>query len=65
MPKVAAPSLNVTIPVGAPTAGAVTATVPVKVTFCPVVEGLISEVTPMVVLPLFTTCVTVLDVLAA
>jgi hypothetical protein len=46
---------NCTVPVGVPDPGAVGVTVAVKVTVCPNTEGLADEVTPVVVLALFTT----------
>jgi hypothetical protein len=64
-PRVVAPSLKVTVPVGVPLPGAAGATVAVKVTPCPNAEGFPDEITAVVVLALFTVCVSVLDVLAA
>src|SRR6185437_13053006 len=54
VPSVAAPSLKVTVPVGVPVAGAVAATVAVRVTDCPNTEGLADEATVLAVLPLAT-----------
>src|SRR5215213_6938425 len=48
------PSLKVTLPVGEPTAGAVTPTVALNVTDCPVNAGFCEEVTPVVVFALLT-----------
>lgn len=58
VPKVVAPSLNVTVPEGVPLPGDVAETVAVNVTDCPETEGLWSEVTPVVVSALFTVCET-------
>ena len=55
VPRVVAPSEKVTLPVGVPAPGAVTLTVAVKVTDCPITEGLREEVTVVVVLALLTT----------
>ena len=57
MPSVVAPSLNVTVPVGVPDAGAVTVTVAVNVTEPPKALGLSEEVTEVVVAPWLTVCV--------
>ena len=54
VPSVLAPSLNVTVPVGAPEAGAVTETVAVKVTDCPDTLGLADGASAVVVAPWFT-----------
>ena len=59
-----APSLKVTVPVGMPVPGAVAITVAVKVTDCPKTEGLIDELTAVVVLALLTVCVKVDEALA-
>ena len=56
VPSVVLPSLNVTVPVGVPLAGATAAIVAVNVTDCPKTEGLAEEVTAVLELPLFTTC---------
>ena len=56
VPSVVLPSLNVTVPVGVPLAGAAAVTVAVKVTDCPKTEGFADEVTPVVLLAWFTTC---------
>ena len=50
VPKVAAPSLKVTVPVGVPLPGAEALTVAVKVTDWPETEGLAEEATVVVVL---------------
>ena len=65
VPKVVAPSLKVTVPVGVPLPGAAGATVAVKVTPCPNTDGFADEITTVVVLAMLTVCVSVLDVLAA
>ena len=44
VPITVAPSRNVTVPVGTPTAGATALTVALRVTVCPSVEGLGVEV---------------------
>ena len=68
MPRVVAPSVNVTVPVGVPLAPA---TVAVKVTGWPKVEGLSDETRVVVFavvpgpLPALTTWVTTLEVLVA
>ena len=64
-PSVAAPSLKVTVPVGLPAPGLTGATVAVKVTFCPKVAGLGAPTSAVVVDALSTTCVKMVDVLAA
>ena len=56
VPRVTPPSLKVTVPVGVPLAGAVAATVAVKVTDCPKTEGFADDVTAVAELPLLTTC---------
>ena len=61
---VAAPSLKVTVPVAVPDPGATAATVAVKVTDWPEVEGLTLLTNVVVVLAWFTVCVTVFEVLA-
>ena len=50
VPKVVAPSLKVTVPVGVPAPGADAVTVAVKVTDCPKTDGLAEEET-VVALP--------------
>src|SRR5690242_17075894 len=51
----ATPSIvNVTLPVGVPAPGAVTLTVAVKVTDCPITDGFALELTAVVVAALFT-----------
>ncbi len=54
VPMLVAPSLKVTVPVGAPTAGETTLMVAVKVTVWPKTEGLLELATVVVVLPLLT-----------
>ena len=54
VPSVVAPSRKVTVPDGLPAPGATTATVAVKVTLCPKVDGLSDEATVVVVLALLT-----------
>src|SRR5438552_3868540 len=51
LPKVVAPSLKVTVPVGVPVAGATAVTVAVKNTVWPETDGLSEETTVVVVLP--------------
>src|SRR5438067_9897795 len=58
-----APSLKVTVPVGVPTPGETAATVAVKVTDWPDTDGLVEEVSVVVVLAALTVCVKVEDVL--
>src|SRR2546427_107934 len=62
VPSVAAPSLNVTVPVGTP---APDVTVELSVTVWPTVEGLGEEVRLVLEFPAFTVCVRTADVLAA
>jgi len=62
-PSEVAPSLNVTVPVGTPLAGATGLTVALNVTACPTVEGFGVEVRLVLVLPAFTVCVTAAEVL--
>ena len=57
--SVVVPSLNVTVPVGVP----LPLTVAVKVTCWPNVDGFDDDVSVVVVLLLFTVCVTAADVL--
>src|SRR5438552_1359068 len=52
-----APSLKFTEPVGVPTPGATAATVAVNVTLWPNTDGLADDVSVVVVLDWFTTCV--------
>ena len=63
VPNVVAPSLNVTVPVGEPEAGAVALTVAVKVMEAPENDGLAEETTVVVELALLTVCVKFADVL--
>src|SRR6266567_3955376 len=62
VPSVAAPSLNVTVPVGTP---APDVTVELSVTVWPTVEGFGEEVRLVLESPAFTVCVRTADVLAA
>ena len=62
VPRVFAPSLKVTVPVGMPVPGLFAVTVAVKVTDCPDTDGLAEELTNVVVL-YFTVWVTLDDVL--
>ena len=62
VPKVEAPSLKVTVPVGVPEV--VDFTVAVNVTVCLNDDGFADEVTVVVLPALFTVCVSVEDVLA-
>jgi hypothetical protein len=57
------PSWKSTVPVRVPDAGAIAATVAVKVTLCPDNEGLTEDANVVVVPPLFTVCVRGADVL--
>ena len=56
VPRVVLPSLNVTVPVGVPLAGAAAATVAVNVTDWPKTDGFDEDVTAVVLLAWFTTC---------
>ena len=58
-----APSLNVTVPVGVPAPGKVADTEAVKVTDCPSLDGLLLEVTAVVVAAWLTVCDSAVDVL--
>ena len=61
VPRTVVPSVNVTMPVGfVPDCGV---TVAVKITGCPVLEGLRLEITAVLVPDLLTTCVNGDDVL--
>src|SRR6267143_142198 len=51
------PSWKVTVPVGVPEAGGLAVTVAVYVTLSPDTEGLLEELSAVVVLPLLTVCV--------
>lgn len=62
-PRVDAPSLNTTAPVG--DAVAVVLTVAVKVTGCPTPDGLADELTAVVVVACVTDCATTAEVLPA
>jgi hypothetical protein len=63
VPRVAAPSLKVTAPVGVPVAGNTAATVAVNVTDCPNTVGVPDVETEVVVFALLTVCVRAADVL--
>ena len=63
VPNVVFPSLMLTVPVGIAPVAEVTDTL--NVTSCPTFDGFGLELTVVVVLALFTTCVTVADVLPA
>jgi len=54
VPKIVAPSRNVTVPDGLPAPGATTVTVAVKVTLWPKVDGFADEATVVVVFALLT-----------
>jgi len=56
VPKVVAPSLNVTVPLALPVPGDVTVNVAVNVTDCPETDGLGEPTSAIVVLALFTDC---------
>jgi hypothetical protein len=58
------PSWKVTVPVGVPEPGGLAVTVAVKVTACPDEEGLTDELSAVLVVPLFTVCVSAAEVLA-
>jgi hypothetical protein len=58
-PKFAPSIMNWMVPVAVPDPGAVAVTMAVKVTFCPLVDGLADEVTLVAVLSLLTTWVVV------
>jgi hypothetical protein len=60
---VAAPSWNVTVPVGVPVADDIT--VAVKVTAVPKIDGLFDEATEVELAALFTVCIRAGEVLAA
>ena len=63
VPNVAAPSRNVTVPVGVPAPGATALTVAVKVTAWPDADGFTDEVTVVELLALLTVCEMAADVL--
>ena len=65
VPNVAAPSRNVTGPVGVPAAGATALTVAVKVTAWPKSAGFSELVTVVLLLPLLTVWVIAAEVLLA
>lgn len=64
VPSVAAPSLNVTVPVGTPVPGLSALAVAVNVTFWPDTDGFAEEAIAEVVADLFTVCVRATDALA-
>jgi hypothetical protein len=64
VPITETPSLNVTVPVGVPEPGEITATVAVKVTLWPIAEGFTDEPSATETLPMLTTWLSVEDVLA-
>lgn len=57
MPRVVAPSLKVTVPVGVPLPGEFALTVAVKVTDWPETDGFAEDVTDVVVSSVLTVCV--------
>src|SRR3989442_83449 len=63
LPRTVAPSLKLTVPLGAPAAGAVTLSVAVSVTLCPNTEGLAALLKAAEVAPLLTVWVRADDVL--
>src|SRR5437867_195462 len=63
VPSVVAPSLKTTEPVGVPTPGETALTVAVNVTDAPNTDGLKDDARAVVVLALFTVCVTAAEVL--
>jgi len=63
VPRLLAPSLNCTVPVGVPDPGAVTLIVAVKVTDWPDKEGFTEDATAVVVEALFTVSLKLADVL--
>ena len=63
VPSDVAPSKNSTVPVGVPAPGADALTVAVKVTDSPKFDGLLFDATDVDVLALFTTCVSVEELL--
>jgi hypothetical protein len=65
VPSTVAPSLNVTVPVGAPLPGATAATVAVNVTDWPNTDGLAEDVSVVTLEALLTTCDTAGEVLVA
>src|SRR2546422_10782318 len=65
VPSTVAPSRNVTVPVGTPTAGPTALTVALRVTACPTAEGLGVEARVVLVLPGLTVWITIAEVLAA
>ena len=64
VPKVAAPSRKVAVPVGVPEPGATGLTVAEKITDCPNTDGLAEETTEVVVDDWLTISVNAADVLA-
>jgi hypothetical protein len=65
VPSVAAPSRNVTVPVGVPAPGETALTVAVKVTDWPNTDGFTDELTAVELLALLTVCVMAAEVLPA
>ena len=65
LPRLVAPSRKLTVPVAVPVAGKLTATVAVNVTLWPNTEGLVADVSAVLVAPLLTTWLTALLVLVA
>ena len=65
VPRVLAPSLKVTVPVGVPAPGANAFTVAVNVTCCPNNDGLVELASDVAVLAVLTVCVTIAEVLVA
>ena len=55
LPMLVAPSRKLTVPVGVPAPGVATTTVAVKVTDCPNTDGLVDDVSVVVVFALLTT----------
>ena len=64
VPSVVAPSLNVTVPVAVPVAGATTLTVAVNVTGCPNTDGFSEEANAVELEPAPTVCVNAVETLA-
>src|SRR5712691_10846520 len=65
LPRLLAPSLNWTVPVGVPAPGETALTVAVKVTLSPDTDGFSDDVTPAVVDALLTAWLTAVEVLPA
>ena len=64
VPSVVAPSLKVTVPPGMPTPGEITVTFAVNVIDEPTIDGLLDEMSVVVVPAMLTVCEVVFDVLA-